>query len=347
LKKITLFIVACSLSFGFLSTELSAQTPAQNKKLKIFILAGQSNMQGHCETSVIENRLRDPELKLGFEKYHKDGSFVKRADVFIHHIEKKMHGPLSVGYGATDTKIGPELSFGWTIGDKLDEDVLIIKAAWGGKSLFRDFLPPSGKKPSVAFIQDLENKANKRQKPFSKQEYMQGFGHYYRLMMASVDDTLSNLETYAPNYKGQGYEIVGFVWFQGFNDKFSDHATATYQENMANFIRDVRKDLKSPKLPFVIGAMGHQGTDQKGTSKILADAQLATAQMAEFKGNVITVKTANFWDYDAAIAFKNKKEDAATWDKLGSNQGYHYFGSAAFFEKTGTAFAEAIIQLMK
>ena len=177
---------------------------------------------------------------------------------------------------------------------------------------------------------------------------MKGYGHYYRLMMASVDETLKNLETYAPNYnKNRGYEIAGFVWFQGFNDKFSDHSTSTYQENMANFIRDVRKDLKSPKLPFVIGAMGHGGKDQKGTTKILADAQIATAEMPEFKGNVITVKTADFWDYDAAKAFENKKEDPETWSKLGSNQGYHYFGSASFFQGSGTAFAEAILKLQK
>ena len=341
MKKLIQRILACSLSFACLSTGLSAE----NKKLKIFIVAGQSNMQGHCTTSVIENRLKDPKLKVGFEKYQQGGSFVKRDDVSINHIEKKMHGPLSVGYGARKDKIGTELSFGWTIGDKLDEDVLIIKAAWGGKSLFRDFLSPSGRKPDAAFIQALEAKAKKKNKPFSKEEYMQEFGHYYRAMMASVDETLSNLKTYAPNYKGQGYEIAGFVWFQGFNDKFSDHSTSTYQENMAHFIRDVRKDLKSPKLPFVIGAMGHNGTAQKGTTKILADAQIATAQMPEFKGNVITVKTADFWDYDAEKAFKNKKEDADTWAKLGSNQGYHYFGSAAFFEKTGTAFADAIIEL--
>ncbi len=347
MKTINLLIVGCSFSFGSLSSEVCAEALSENKKLKIFILAGQSNMQGHCKTSVIENRLKDPKLKVGFEKYHKGGSFIKREDVSINHIQMKMHGPLSVGYGATDTKIGPELSFGWSIGEELDEDVLIIKAAWGGKSLFRDFLPPSGKKPTDAFINDLENRAKRKKEPFSKEEYMEGFGHYYRLMLASVDDTLKNLKAYAPNYSGQGYEIAGFVWFQGYNDKFSDHATTTYQANMAHFIRDVRKDLKSPKLPFVIGAMGHQGTGQKGTTKILADAQIATAQMAEFKGNVITVKTADFWDYNAAIAFKNKKQDAATWDKLGSNQGYHYFGSADFFEKTGTAFAEAIIQLMK
>jgi len=338
MKKITLLIFACGLS---------SSLNAEDRKLKIFILAGQSNMQGHCTTSVIENRLKDPKLKAGFEKYHEGGAFVERDDVFINHIEKGMHGPMSVGYGASKDKIGPELSFGWTIGDKLDEEVLIIKAAWGGKSLFRDFLPPSGRKPDDAFIQALVDKAKKKKKPFSKEEYMEGFGHYYRLMMTSVGETLADLKTYAPNYKGQGYEIAGFVWFQGFNDKFSDHSTSTYQENMAHFIRDVRKDLKSPKLPFVIGAMGHQGTEQKGTTKILADAQIATAQMPEFKGNVITVTTADFWDYDAGNAFESKDKDPDTWAKLGSNRAYHYFGSAAFFEKTGTAFAEAVIELEK
>ena len=338
MKKLTLLILACGLSNSL---------NAEDKKLKVYILAGQSNMQGHCTTSVIENRLKDPKLKAGFEKYHQGGTFVKREDVFINHIEKQMHGPMSVGYGASNDKIGPELSFGWTIGDKLDEEVLIIKAAWGGKSLFRDFLPPSGRKPDDAFIQALEDRAKKKKKPFSKEEYMEGFGHYYRLMMTSVGETLGDLKTYAPNYKGQGYEIAGFVWFQGFNDKFSEHSTSTYQENMAHFIRDVRKDLKSPKLPFVIGAMGHNGTAQKGTTKILADAQIATAQMPEFKGNVITVKTADFWDYDAGNAFENKNKDPDTWAKLGSNRAYHYFGSAAFFEKTGIAFAEAVIELEK
>lgn len=79
MKKLIQRILVCSLSFACLSTGLSAE----NKKLKIFILAGQSNMQGHCTTSVIENRLKDPKLKMGFEKYHQDESFVKRDDVCI------------------------------------------------------------------------------------------------------------------------------------------------------------------------------------------------------------------------------------------------------------------------
>lgn len=31
--------------------------------------------------------------------------------------------------------IGPELGFGWVMGDALDAPVLLMKCAWGGKSL--------------------------------------------------------------------------------------------------------------------------------------------------------------------------------------------------------------------
>ncbi len=152
MKRSLTLLVLCAVLFSCLS---SVQGEAENSKVKIFILVGQSNMQGHCRTSVIDNRLKDPKLKEGFEKYQKDGKFVERDDVFINHIESGRHGPLTVGYGANRDKIGPELACGWAMGDKLDEDVLIIKAAWGGKSLTRDFFPPNGKMPSEALLKSM------------------------------------------------------------------------------------------------------------------------------------------------------------------------------------------------
>ena len=55
--------------------------------------------------------------------------------------------------------------------------------------------------------------------------------------------------------KGAEFELTGFVWFQGFNDQFGD-SPGQYEENMKHFIKDVRKDLKAPNLPFVIAAIG-------------------------------------------------------------------------------------------
>ena len=39
--------------------------------------------------------------------------------------------------------MGPEVGFGWALGDYYDSEVLLIKVAWGGKSLAVNFRPPS------------------------------------------------------------------------------------------------------------------------------------------------------------------------------------------------------------
>lgn len=88
---------------------------------------------------------------------------------------------------------GPELQFGQVLGDYLENQVLLIKTAWGGKSLFKDFRPPS-----------------------SGGEV----GPYYTKMIAEVRAALANLSQDFSKYGyiGNGYELVGVVWYQGWND---------------------------------------------------------------------------------------------------------------------------------
>ena len=92
-------------------------------------------------------------------------------------------------------------------------------------------------------------------------------GLEYELMVEGVHNALKNIDKIVPDYKGQGYEIAGFVWFQGWNDMINAQYTAEYADNMANFIRDVRKDLKAPKLPFVIGQLGVGGVEEEPSPK--------------------------------------------------------------------------------
>jgi alpha-galactosidase len=117
-----------------------------------------------------------------------------------------------------------------------------------------------------------------------------------------------------PDYDAKaGYEIAGFAWFQGWNDMV-DSGTypnrgepgvgyAMYGKWMANFIRDVRKDLDAPKMPFVIGVLGVGGVigddyspRYKTTHANFRTAMAAPAKLPEFKGNVTTVRTALYWD---------------------------------------------------
>ena len=58
-------------------------------------------------------------------------------------------------------------------------------------------------------------------------------------------------------------ELAGFGWHQGWNDRVNQSFNDEYEQNMANFIRDIRKDLGSPGLPFVIAETGMSGHEEK------------------------------------------------------------------------------------
>jgi len=67
--------------------------------------------------------------------------------------------------------------------------------------------------------------------------------------------------------------LAGFVWFQGWNDMYDGHTYPNrhkpggydeYSRFMACFIRDVRKELRAPNLPLVIGVIGVHGDEAMG-----------------------------------------------------------------------------------
>ena len=224
-------------------------------------------------------------------------------------------GKLTAGWGSRQNpaqdggKIGPEFTFGLTMDRSLDEPVLIIKTAWGGKSLYYDFRPPgAGVYPRTP--QDIEKNRN----PES------GSGHYYRLMTDHVKAVLSDIRRICPTYdEKRGYEIAGFVWFQGFNDMVNRdvypplpkdstaNRFARYSDWMATFIRDVRKDLNAPRMPFVIGVMGVGGASANTDNLQFREAMAAPAALPEFRGTVRAVPTAPFWDEPLA-AIQEKYE---------------------------------------
>lgn len=127
-----------------------------------------------------------------------------------------------------------------------------------------------------------------------------------------------------------------------------DDVWINYVKHMANFICDVRKDLKVPDLPFVIGQMGQGGPE--GASKrmqVIKEAQASMEAIPDFKGTVKVVKTDIFWDRKAAALVENWRDHVDEWNKVGSDYGYHYLGSAITFSKIGRTFGEAMLELMK
>jgi alpha-galactosidase len=300
---------------------------ARAKPLKVYILAGQSNMEGHAKVETFDYIGDDPATApLLKEMRGADGKPRVCEKVWISYLTGPRDKPgegfgkLTAGYGARKNptedggKIGPEFTFGITMSKATDAPVLIIKTAWGGKSLNTDFRPPSAGPYEFSEAQ-LEN-LKKRGKDVkrAKADKAARTGHYYRLMIKHAKGVLGDIKRVVPDYDAkQGYKIAGFAWFQGWNDMV-DSGTypnrgkpgvgyAKYGKWMAHFIRDVRKDLNAPKMPFVIGVMGVGGPIEKYSNpryKVthgnFRAAMAAPTKLPEFKGNVIAVRTGLYWD---------------------------------------------------
>jgi hypothetical protein len=326
-----------------LSLALAALPADPPKPVQVYILAGQSNMEGKAKLSLLDYQAGQPATADLFKHLRKGDEWLQRDDVWIKFLDRK--GNLTVGYGSPKC-IGPELEFGTVVGNHHAEQVLLIKTAWGGRSLYRDFRSPSAGFPPDAVLEKLLADLKKKQPDATLADVKKPFGASYRDMLQEVAATLSDIKKHFPAYQGQGYELAGFVWFQGWNDMIDATATAEYTTNLAHFIRDVRKDLRSPKLPFVVGQMGVDGaTPSAGVAKF-KEAQAAVLEVAEFKGNVGLVKTDAFWDTDAAAVFKKGwRENVEEWNKVGSDYPYHYLGSAKTMLRIGGGFGEEMLRL--
>lgn len=311
--------------------------------LKVFVLAGQSNMEGKAKVSLLEHQVAQPATRPLFAPFRDGDRWRERDDVFIRFLERQ--GPLTVGYGSPQC-IGPELQFGWTLGDRVAEPVLLIKAAWGGRSLWRDFRPPSAGLPDDTTLEKLLADARKRKPDATLEDIRKPFGASYRAMLDEVNGTIAELPKRFPTLAGRRPELAGFIWFQGWNDMVNPAYTAAYTTNLVHFIRDVRRDLKSAGLPFVIAQMGVDGTNASKGIRAFKDAQAAVMDWPEFRGNVALVKTDPFWDYAAEAVFKKGwRENLAEWNTVGSDYPYHYLGSPKTMCGIGRACAEAVLGL--
>ena len=318
--------------------------------VKVFILAGQSNMQGHASLRTLEYLIYNEETAAEYEQW-KDrmGGWTQRHDVWIWTTDGNRYGSLQPGYGANEFKIGPELGFGWVVGEALDEQVLLIKTCWGGRSVRRDFLPPGAPMPSdEQLAKELANARNRRPET-TMEDIKSQYGKAYRDMIAAVREVLANLKTYFPAYDpSRGYELAGFVFFQGWNDMVDGQQRseryAQYTPRLAQLIRDVRRELNAPKLRIVIGELGAGG--KRGDFQ---RAQAAVAEMDEFRGNVRFVKTVEFWEPEVEKLVNEgvwKGPDWVRFYNIGSEKGYHYLGSARIYTRMGKAFGQGMLELM-
>ena len=292
-----------TVAWAFQLAGASAPTEArpEDAPVQVFLLVGQSNMQGKGKLDHLRQLATDPETKETYGHWlQSDGSWTVRDDVWIWYMGKT--GALTVGYASPEDRFGPELQIGHVLGEAIDAPVLLIKIAWGGKSLAVDFRPPSAGGE---------------------------VGQFYTEVLQHTREVLADLEAVTPQLAGREHELQGIIWFQGWNDRVNQEHNDAYEENLTHLIRDLRKDLKSPELPFVIGETGQGGVDETHPRALsLMKAQAAVARYGEFRGNVAFVETKRFYD-------EEPRHDG----------GYHFFGNAANFFRIGDALGRGMLEL--
>jgi hypothetical protein len=283
------------------------------KPTQVFILAGQSNMEGQGVVEMDHPKYYNSgkgnlvwsmkqSKSAATMKHLKDaaGKWVVRDDVEISFKNNKgvRRDRLSIGftgYGGR-SHIGPELQFGHVVGDHFAERVFLIKTAWGGKSLYKDFRPPSAGGE---------------------------IGPYYTMMIEEVRGALKTLGD-------RRFVIAGFVWFQGWNDMFNKDALAEYEQNLVHLAADVRREFKAPALPFVIGELGNGGPKAgKNMLSIRAAQKAAAGKIA----HAVFVST---------TAFARPAEMSPN-----VGHGHHWFGNAECYFLVGDALGKGMLRLLK
>lgn len=265
-----------------------------------------------------------------------EGNWTVRNDVtYKGVISATGQGPLTVGIQGNT--IGPELGFGHVMGYYFDEPVLLIKASIGNRSLGWDILPPG----SQRFTYDGKVYAGYKDSPASwpegtRPEPINWYaGKQYDDFVQATHEVLDGLDKLFPQYRDQGYEIAGFVWWQGHKDGNPAHASR-YEQNLVRLIKTLRKEFDAPRAPFVLGTIGFGGWEMQGPHLTVANAQLAVSgdkgNYPEFEGNVLTVETRDFW---------------RTVEKSPRNQGYHYNRNAETYMLVGDALGRAMVKLIE
>lgn len=183
------------------------------KRAKVILLGGQSNASGcsldkYLESNVSEEKYA--EYKNGYDNVYINflsGQHMSEAFVKCSTLQGELTGAF-----------GPELG----LAEKLhelhpEETFFIIKCAWGGTNLYKQWLSPSSK-----------GKTGKEYKAF------------VAFVQTSIDYLIS---------KNYDIQIEGMCWMQGESDSFSVKTATAYSLHLENFIKDIRKKFSRYAAP--------------------------------------------------------------------------------------------------
>ena len=200
----------------------------ENKITKVFVLAGQSNMEGAADAlDLTEVDLEDLKIAQKNILLAYNGSKPKPLHVTIPADWKKKKYKL-------DSCFGPEIFFGIQLSKKYpNQKFLFIKRSEGGTSLYGCW-NPDWTEEKAKYVGELD-------KPKLFQE-----------LMDYSDEILSK-------YDKNDYNIEGMLWVQGESDsgkKWGPLPSETYYDNLKLLINKSRYHFSYKDMPFMILQVG-------------------------------------------------------------------------------------------
>ena len=369
LKKIETVLVVAALFAKLALPAAEKQHPHpgdkpadMSKKVKVFILLGQSNMVGMGKISGGEGSLENAvkEKKKYLYLVDDTGAWSERKDV---RYVRVMQGRGGVGMQQFNNEwmtvktfrtIGPEFGIAHIVGDSVDDPVLILKSCIGNRSLGWDLLPPGSERYQAEVTERGDQKVTKvfagyKDRPDSwivdpskgtatepppwvdkNGKPIDWYaGKQYDDDTSYAKKVLSELETHYPG--ARSFEIAGFFFWQGEKDCGNAVHAARYEQNLVRFIKQLRKDFNAPNAKFVLATLGESVKGSSGNGGMVLEGHLAVdgrnGKYPEFKDNVATV-------YSNPLS-------------KGGSGNSHYNGNAETYMDVGEAMGRAMVALLE
>ncbi|MEM9082057.1 MAG: sialate O-acetylesterase [Planctomycetota bacterium] len=270
-----IFVIACGI-----------EQPSAGADYRLFVLAGQSNMEGYGTVAELSPSLRGP---------------VPRC--FIYCGQTRADGDVPDGVGAwtqltpgfgsgfrtdgrtnyIDNHFGPELMFAWRMNElRPDEGFAIVKYSRGGSSLDVRGAEPWGTWDPE---DDREMGGLRRMN-----QYDHALATLRRALQVTDIDGDGEADTLVP---------AGIVWMQGETDATVREAADAYHKNLAELIALRREAVGVVDLPVVIGRISDRGV-REGTERVWAfgdTVRAAQEHVAADDAGVDLVTSTDGYDY--------------------------------------------------
>ena len=202
------------------------------KKANLIVLAGQSNAVGVGYTKYLHKHFDEDTVAKFYSGYD---------NVLIHYFS---HGIKSDGFvkttvncteAAKDT-LGPEVGIAKNLTERYpDEKFFIVKCAFGGATLFNDWLSPS-----CGEAYDPNSRADEYPdivEALNSGKHPKG-GWCYNELTSLLKDSIKMLEK-----AGYRPEIRAFFWMQGESDSYAQNLVADYIGRYDKLLKDFKESF--------------------------------------------------------------------------------------------------------